>query len=425
MVQRLLIVRLLTVVALAFAAGCGKQATDVSLPAGSGPLERPAASDDAISAVATATNNFAVNLYRRLAATEGNIFFSPSSVTAAMSMVGAGARGTTAQEMAGVLGVDVVLEPAHAALGALLFDVSAAGRTEGGALAIANALWVQKEYPFEDSFLKLLESDYGASVGEANFESDAEAVRRRINAWVEQSTCGLIRELVGTGDLGEMTRLVAANAIYFLGEWHEKFMEESTDLEARFTRADGTTVQTPLMAQTEPFPYLRGDGFQVLELPYRGDRLAMLILLPDRHDGLPALEAQVTAAQIADWAAALRKREVFLQLPRFSLEYGCSLADHLKALGMASAFGTDADFTGMASTRALFLSAVLHKACITVNEKGTEAAAATAAVVSEMAVREPPPRFQADHPFLFCIRDRTTGLFLFLGRLMDPSQTRE
>jgi serpin B len=251
---------------------------------------------------------------------------------------------------------------------------------------------------------------------------DTEQARKVINAWVEKQTKDKIKDLLQPGVLDVDTRLVLTNAIYFKGLWAQKFKKSATK-EEPFHTAGGGSVKAPLMHQTGDFKYLDGGDFQALEMPYRGQGLSMVVLLPKKADGLAALEAKLTGPNLAAWLGKLRKQEVEVALPRFKMTRALALNATLEALGMRKAFiPGGADFSGMAGSagRRLFIQAVVHQAFVDVNEEGTEAAAATAVAVGADSEPPPPPVFRADHPFVFLVRDNRSGSVLFLGRLANP-----
>jgi len=476
----------------------------------------------AMNQVALANNNFAVDLYRQLAPenADKNLFFSPYSISSALTMTMEGARGETAQQMGTVLrfpeaarntGVDAqelpwntaVLHSDQARLRQHLIGGTDAGqnqkikkqitqleqeyqsltkqitqlRAENQSsqlrevtqrsvavanelntlrqqvdqyeLNIANALWAEQTFPFRAAFLKVLSDAYGAAAFPVDFLHKPEEERDRINNWVARQTKERITNLLAPGIITRNTRLVLTNAIYFKGNWADEFDKKDTQ-ESAFTLQDGTTGKVMLMSahdkqwryaeffpdgtrndpvlNQERFAYElkpNPDGFQLLALPYRGNALTMAVLLPKRHDGLPAIEKQLTSTSLAKWLEALQQQKVHVFLPKFKLETLYSLPPTLTKMGMPAAFQAGG-FTGMSDApeaKLLALSEVVHKAFVEVNEEGTEAAAATAAVVSFTSARvEPPtPTFRADHPFLFLIRDNQSGTILFLGRVLNPA----
>jgi len=376
--------------------------------------------------VAEGINRFAFDLYAKLKDQEGNLFLSPYSISTALTMTYAGARGQTAQQMAEVLHfpANLVDDPdrLHGAYAASIKELNAGGKERGYELAVANRLWGQKGYGFLPDFLGLLKTHYGAGLEEVDFARATEAARQTINGWVEEQTKDKIKELLKPGVLDTMTRLVLTNAIYFKGQWLREFPKDATRDEDFFL-APEKKVTAPMMNQTGEFGYFGGPDFQALELPYKGEDLSMVVLLPKAKDGLADLEKALSAEKVAEAVAKLRKQKVMVVLPKFktTAEFE-QLKEPLIALGMKDAFGTDADFSGMNGKKDLFISAVVHKAFVAVDEEGTEAAAATAVVVKLTALREPPPIFRADHPFVFLIRDKRSGAVLFLGRLTDPTR---
>ena len=389
--------------------------------------EKPMAPAQDVAQVAEGCNRFAFDLYARLKGGEGNLFLSPYSISTALAMTYAGARGRTADQMAQVLHLPSSGEAVHAAYAALQNDLNAAGPgAPGYELIVANRLWGQKGHAFLPEFLALLEARYGAGLEQLDFARATEAARQTINGWVEEKTREKIKDLLKPGILNAMTRLVLTNAIYFKGKWAGPFNEKATREEDFFITPE-KKVAAPLMHRTAKFGYFEGDGLQALELPYQGDRLAMVVLLPKRNvppgakDGLAAREASLSSEKVAEWIGKLRRRKVEVALPRFKTTAEFSLGDTLVAMGMTDAFGR-ADFSGMTGTRDLFISAVIHKAFVDVNEEGTEAAAATAVVIRPLNGGGSPPAFRADHPFLFLIRDTKTGAILFLGRILDPTK---
>ncbi len=365
---------------------------------------------------------FAIALHQRLAEDGGNLVASPFSISSALAMTYAGAGGQTAAQMEDVLrfaGEDV-----HEAFAAVVGELREREADEDYELVIANALWGQEGYDYAPTFLEVLETQYKAPLREADFAGDPVAEADRINAWVEEQTQERIQDIIPPGALDALTRLVLVNAIYFKGAWGEPFEEEATSSEA-FTRADGEEVEVDMMRQTEPFRYAEADGVQVLELPYEGRDVAMLVALPEAHDGLPALEAELTGDTVEQWVEALNREQVDVKLPKFEFTTEVRLDDVLQALGMRDAFSPeDSDFLGMApDADDLHISAVLHKAFIDVHEEGTEAAAATAVVMQVTAIMpvDEPVAFHADRPFLFLLRDQHSGSILFMGRAADPS----
>ena len=365
---------------------------------------------------------FALQLYGNLRSTEGNLALSPYSISSALAMTCAGAHGETARQMEQALHFDQSQTDLHVLFGRLDKALKAAqGDNE---LNIANSLWPQKKYPFRQEFLNLLRKDYGATVTPLNYEREAEQARVTINRWVDDKTRHKIAEIIGPGVLDDLTRMVLVNAIYFKGTWATPFPKSATRPDRFYTKPD-TTITVPFMNKVGQFSYGENDQLQLLALPYAGRQLEMIILLPRSRDGIGQLEKGLTTASLSAWTSGMRNQQVEVALPKFKMSSGFNLAKALAALGVKDAFDSErADFSGMdGRPHWLYLSAVLHKAYIDVNEKGTEAAAATAVVMEARGVAppaEPPREFRADHPFLFLIRDSTTGSILFMGRVSHP-----
>lgn len=384
------------------------------------------AMDESVKAIVDGNTRFALELYAKLRSrSEGNLFYSPASLSTALAMAYAGARGETATQMDAALhfGTPPEGESIHDAFAALQSAWNPGGKA-GYRLSVANRLWGQQGFDFRPAFLAVTRDAYGAELATVDFRTQAEAARGRINTWVEEHTAGKIVDLIPPGALNALTRLVLTNAVYFKGDWSTPFQKEATRDEP-FHLADRRKVEVPLMHRAGRYKFWAGEGLKVLELPYgETDAVVMQVFLPDQIEGLPALEARLTPEALARWSGSLRSQQVIVTLPRFKLTSEFELAETLSALGMPRAFSpSEADFTGMSSEEELCLSAVLHKAFVDVNEEGTEAAAATGVLLmatSAQIPREPPPVFRADHPFVFLIRDTRTGSILFLGRLVEP-----
>jgi serpin B len=384
----------------------------------------PSAAADQAAAV-EGNNAFAVELYGQLRNRGGNLFFSPESISTALAMTYAGARGDTAAEMARTLHFTLPPERLHPAMGSVLNDLNAPH--VGYLLSVANAIWADKDYAFLDGFLKLTARDYGAGFNHADFKSAPEAARLTINQWVAQKTGDKIRDLLQPGTVDPLTRMVLTNAIYFKGYWAAPFKKEQTE-DDEFHLSPAQSVQVPLMHRVDEFNYFNGGSFQALEIPYKGYELSMIVFLPNDVSGLPAFEQSLTASSVQQWLSQLRPAsKVIVTFPRFKVTQQFELQGALGAMGMTKAFEKgEADFSGMTGNRELFISAVIHKAFVDVNEEGTEAAAATAVEMLEMA-RQGPPKpppivFCADHPFVFLIRDNRSGGILFMGRVADPKK---
>lgn len=376
---------------------------------------------------------FALDLYAKLRVEEkGDLFFSPYSVSSALAMTWAGARGETEREMARVLHFTLGQDTLHPAMGALMTDLN--GRKMKGRwkrdpdagkrpyeLVVANALWGQQGFPFRKAFLGLTRRSYEAGLNPLDFRADPEAARKRINAWVERKTKDRIKELIAEGMIDKATRLVLTNAIYFKSAWQEPFEKIATK-DAPFHLTREKTAPVPTMCQWESMGYLNQGGLQVVSLPYKNRELSMLILIPKQVDGLASVERDLSPANLSRWLSGLKSTLIELRLPKFRITSSFQLRDVLVAMGMRAAFSPGAaDFSGMADTRDLFIGAVIHKAFVDVDEKGTEAAAATA-VIAQLGGGPPgqPVQVRVDRPFLFLIRDNRTGSILFMGRVTDP-----
>ena len=374
--------------------------------------------------VVAGNTEFAVALHGKLRTREGNVCFSPYSISTALAMTCGGARGETAKQMAQTLHFNLPADKLHPAFAALEATVSAVQQKGPVKLAVANSLWPQEGFAFLPDYLALCRKCYSTSITPVDYAGHTEAGRKTINDWVEARTNRKIVELLKPGMIGSSTRLVLVNGIYFKGNWASQFKAELTESEPFHVSAERSTG-APLMRQTGDFRYAESPGLQVLELPYVGGDLSTLLLLPRKVDGLGNLEAELTTQNLTSWTANLQSHKVEVFLPKFKLTSEFSLKGTLAALGMSDAFSGRADFSGMDGRKELFFSDVIHKAFVEVNEEGTEAAAATAIVMLGSAAPSNPrpiPVFRADHPFLFLIRDHRNGSILFLGRVTDPTQ---
>jgi serpin B len=391
-------------------------------------LPRASASIDDAKAAAAAINDFGFDLHRRLSAEAGNVVFSPASVAIALGMARAGARGETAAQMDAVL--REVASDEHAAwLNGL--DQVLAGRNgtfeddEGTShelvLDVANTYFAQRDYPLERAFLEALAARFGAGIQLVDFIADSETARRLINEWANEQTRGRIPEVLKTGDVTSATRLALVNAIYLKAPWLRPFQADQTTDEP-FTKLDGSTVEVPMMHTTHA-SCGTGAGWGAFELPYIGNTLSMLVVVPD---DLAAFEASLDEAALAEVSRVVRQGFAApdVTLPRFGFETREELAAVLAELGMPDAFDPDvADFSGMTGARELFIGKVIHQANISVDEKGTEAAAVTVVGMDVTGGPSDICTVHADRPFVFAIRDVETGAILFMGRVVDPSVT--
>lgn len=351
----------------------------------------------------------------------GNLFFSPYSLSTALVMTYAGARGETERQMAETLHFTLPGPRLHPAFGTLQKQIVQDDKSRGYELLVANALWGRKGEPFLKEFLDLNKNHYGTGLTLLDFFNETEKSRRIINRWVEEKTKERIKELILPGGVDKLTALVLTNAIYFKGDWKTKFEKKNTEL-ADFSISAEDKVKVDMMHLKEDFKYYEDEKMQAIELPYRGDELSMLVLLPQEIEGLKEVEDTLTAESFDVLLSKMRTKEVDVYLPRFKMTWGTfSLNNALIALGMSDAFNPEkADFSGINGVGGIWISNVFHKAFIEVNEEGTEAAAGTG-VVLIFAINIDSV-FRADHPFVFIIKDNRSGSILFMGRVMNPAE---
>jgi serpin B len=373
--------------------------------------------DADLAVVVEGNNGFALDLFQEAALEEGNLFFSPFSITAALSMVYAGAEGDTQVEIEEAMGVeDEALW--HANLG-MLFDDLVGKHHRAYTLNGANRVWAQDDLGIQADFEDLMNEAYNAPVERMDIAGDPDGATESINRWVSRQTEGFIPELFEKGDISAATMLVLCNAVYFEADWAEQFEEDSTA--SGTFHAPGGDVQVPLMHNTATYGYAEVDGLQIAELPYEGDELSMVILLPGGMDELYDLEADLTAADLASMMEQLGNQQVAVTLPRFTMDYELPLKDSLRALGIERLFDASAaDLSGILAGGGLYIEAARHKAYVDVFEQGTRAAAATG-FGADLSAAPDYVDFTADRPFLFLIRDRLTDSILFMGRVEDPS----
>jgi serine protease inhibitor len=369
---------------------------------------------------------FAVHLYQAIRKQSGNLFYSPYSIYLALAMTSAGAKGQTATQMAKALHFSLPQERLHPALDALDLQLASRGQGakgqdgQGFRLRIANSIWGQASYQFLKPFLDTLATNYGAGLRTLDFAAAPEPARQTINGWVKDQTEGKIPDLLPQGVIDVMTRLVLVNAIYFNAAWKSPFTPTLTK-PMPFHLADGKTVDVPTMSDTVSVLYAKGQGYQAVALPYDGDELDLVILLPDAGT-FAEFEQGLASAQVEGVLAALSTKQVALSLPKLKYESKLELVETLKSLGMSDAFDPKkADFSGMTEQRELYISDVVHKAIIALDEKGTEAAAATGVVMRTASAPQIDATVAVDRPFVFLIRDVKTGAVVFVGRVLDPS----
>ena len=400
--------------------------------------------DRSASAVGTAdlaelvrgNNAFAFDLYRALSGGEGNLFYSPFSISQALAMTSAGARGETLSQMADTLHYALPQSSLHPAFNVLDRTLTSRGQSPGGApnndgeagqyfrLNIANAVWGQDGYHFLPDFLDVLAEHYGAGMMAVDFVGAADESRVRINDWVAEETAGKIKDLLPPGVIDHSTRLVLTDAIYFNASWLWPFSPRNTEVRP-FHLAGGGTVRVPMMTETskEFYGYVKGNRYQAVDVPYSWGELSMTVLLPDEGT-LEAFEGSLDSEMLDRIIDDIETDYVTLTMPLFEFESEFSLGDTLAGMGMPDAFGVGADFSGMTGSRDLWISEVVHKAFVSVDEEGTEAAAATGVAMAASGPSKEPIAVTVDRPFVFLIRDTGTGTVLFLGRVSNPDPAR-
>jgi len=376
------------------------------------------ATEQGIQDVVSANNQFAFDLYSKLNEDEdGNMFYSPYSISAALAMTYEGAEGQTADEIKSVFHFpeDNILRPNFAAI---YNDINKENKDYE--LNTGNALWVQKDYSFLQEYIGRVENYYGGKAAMLDFVEETEKSRQTINSFIEKQTMDKIKDLIPKGYLDEMTRLVLTNAIYFKGIWEWEFDKADTR-DGIFRISPTNTVEIPMMSmnpEDAKFNYAETEDLQILELPYKGDKISMLILLPTEN--LDAIESTLTAEKLNEYKSQMKETKMdSISLPKFEFDTKYFMKNILISLGMPIAFSDDADFSGMTGKKDLYISNVIHQAYVGVDEEGTEAAAATAVIMKELSVM-PVNIFRADHPFIFIIQEKETGNILFLGRVVDP-----
>lgn len=372
--------------------------------------------------VVEANNQFAFDLYSKYSSEEGNIFFSPYSISSALAMTYEGARGQTADEIQSVFYFpeDTIRQEGYASLNQEINK-----KNKEYELNMANALWAENDFEFLDSYFDLINKYYDGKVTNLDFKSNAEKSRLTINRWIEEKTKNKIKDLIPSGSIDSLTRLILTNAIYFKGEWVKQFNEEDTrDLDFRLDSDE--IVKIPIMKRIDDeaiFNYMENNKLQMLEMPYSGEELSMLLLLPKDGD----IESLGTNIEDLDnWKNKLEEQRVNIYIPRFKFETKYFMNNTLSEIGMPLAFSNSADFSGMTGIKDLIISQVIHQAFVEVNEEGTEAAAATAVIMSlgsvGPSIGHKIPVFRADHPFIFIIQQKNSGNILFMGRVSDPRE---
>ncbi len=370
-------------------------------------------------------NAFALDIYQTLRSENGNLILSPFSISLALAMTYAGARGETESQMADTLHFDLPQGQLHPAFNALDQDLASRGKakSDSGAplqLDIANAVWAEQSYPFLQDYLDLIASNYGAGIRLADFVNQYASIRKEINDWVYDQTQKKIKDLIPDDALNPNTRMVLVNAIYFKADWLSQFDANDTS-DAPFHLLDGTDVTVKMMGQGISAPYYAGKGYQAVELPYAGDTATMDILVPDAGN-FNSFEPTLNSDLFKTTLTNLQSTSMRLSLPKFTFESEFNLSDTLKSMGMTAAFdGDKADFSGMTAKKDLFISDVIHKAFVAVDEEGTEAAASTAAFAEIGSALIEYVTLTIDRPFIFIIRDKPSRQILFIGHMLNPT----
>ena len=405
--------------------GAGNQPKDEPAQKPEGAGNQPKVDPADMKALVEGNNEFAFDLYKQLRKKEGNKFFSPYSISTALGMTFAGARGNTAKEMAQTLHFTLDNERLHPASGELIRKIQGADKKRNYELAVANSLWGNKTgLSLEPKFLRITQIDYQAGFHHVDFGKDPEGARQAINGWVEDKTNKKIENLFPKGAIKDKTRLVLVNAIYFKADWSDPFPSKATNPND-FTLPGGAAVKVPMMNHQIDANYMANADFQLAELTYKDNELSMVVILPKKKDGLPEVENKLSVGYLTEALALVKTERLQVSMPRFKMTERFSLPEDLAKLGMREAFDPEkADFTGMSQYNSpkLCISEVVHKAFVVVDEKGTEAAAATGVGVQVTVGSKPvaPIPFRVDHPFLFLLRHNATGSILFMGRVSDP-----
>jgi serpin B len=388
-------------------------------------IDNPAVSQTDVESLVDGNSAFAFDLYQQLKEEDGNLFYSPYSLSLALAMTYAGARGETAQQMADTLKFYLSQEELHPAFNWLDMELATRGEgaegkdEEGFRLNIVNTIWGQEDYTFLASYLDLLAENYGAGLRVLDFISDPDYSREIINQWVSDQTEGRIKDLIPEGSINPLTRLVLTNAIYFNAAWKFPFEPEATT-DGVFHLISGDDVTVPMMNQTEYLGYTQFGNYLAVELPYDGDELSMVILT-NKTGSFSDFESYLSWSVVNDIIDGLQNTRVALTMPKFEFESEFGLKETLTAMGMEVPFTDSADFSGMTGNRDLYIQDVVHKAFVSVDEAGTEAAAASGVIVGIVSMPPEPVTVTLDHPFIFLIRDIETGAILFVGRLLNPA----
>ncbi|MBW3013092.1 serpin family protein [Candidatus Woesearchaeota archaeon] len=413
MIRKLLAITFALALLSVLLVGCGEEEQDIVVP-----VDDADATPEKVAGVVDANNQFAFDLYHKYKGQSGNIFYSPYSISTALAMTYEGAGGKTAEEMQNVFHFPDE-ETRRPAFARIYNEINK--KDKSYKLNTANALWAQEDFNFLPEYMGMIEQYYGGRATNLDFIGDAEGSRQTINNWVEEQTNDKIKDLIPERIINEMTRLVLTNAIYFKGTWVKQFDKKDTMDEDFYVNPE-TTVKVPMMRQTgeeAKFNYAETEDLQMLELPYDGEELSMLILLP--KEDLKAIDDSLTPEKISSIRKMLHEQQINIYIPKFKFETKYMMKEDLEQMGMPTAFSMYADFSGMTGDDSLYIAQVIHQAFVEVNEEGTEAAAATA-VIMELKAAMIEREFRADHPFIFIIQQKDTGNILFMGRVNKPAE---
>lgn len=418
---------MLSLIALLAMVACTQPVAAAELKSDKPRETSPAVTEEDLNTLVKGNSAFALNLYQLLAQNDGNLFYSPYSISEALAMTWGGARGETETQMAAAMQFLLAQDKLHPAFNGLDIELAKRGENAQGTdgkgfrLNVVNALWGQKNFSFNDDYLDLLAQNYGAGMRIVDYINATEEARQTINTWVAEQTEQKIKDLIPQGSLDTLTRLVLTNAIYFNAAWASQF-EEAMTQDGPFYLLNGESVTVPLMHQQDTFKYAEGDGYQGVALPYDGNQLSMVILLPAEGQ-FETFEASLDSTRLATILDSLKTAEVNLALPKFQFDSEFSLKQALTNLGMANAFSeSEADFSGMDGQKDLYITDVIHKAYVSVDENGTEAAAASGVIMGVTSMPLEVQEMQIDRPFIFLIRDNPTGSILFMGRVLNPEE---
>ncbi len=389
------------------------------------PRVTPTVSLTDMTSLVSGNSAFALNLYQALKAADSNIFYSPYSISEALAMTYGGARGGTETQMADTLHFSLPQNQLHPAFNSLDLELAkrgqgAKGKDEKGfRLHVINAIWGQKDYQFLSAYLDVLAVNYGAGLRVVDFIKTTEQSRNTIDQWVNDQTEGKIKDLLPQGSINALTRLVLTNAIYFNAAWLNPFNDRVT-ASGPFHLLTGSDVTVSMMKQTKSYGFAKGAIYEAVELPYDGRELSMVVLLP-KLEQFKAFESSLSSEKVESIIQSIKYQQVTLTMPKFNFESQFNLKQTLSAMGMTLAFTDQADFSGMNGKKDLQITDVIHKSFISLDEAGTEAAAATGVIVGTTAMPAEPVVVNLDHPFIFLIRDIKSGAILFIGRVINPA----